>query len=116
MRHARLWLWSLLAMLGSACAADDSAPRELRVDDVPMHVQVPDSEFSGGPAPLLEWIRRSADIVTRYYGRFPVQDLRIRVQSVSGDGVQGGTTFGQARGQTGGFIRVRVGRDVTAAQ
>jgi hypothetical protein len=45
-----------------------------------------------------------------------VQDLRIRVQPVSGDGVQGGTTFGQAMGRTGGFIRVRVGRDVTTAQ
>ena len=108
--------WALVAMLGSACAADEPAPRELKVDDVPMQVLIPDSGFTAGPAPLLEWVRRSADIVTRYYGRFPVQTLRIRVQPVGGEGVQGGTTFGHAMGRPGGFIRVRVGRDVTASQ
>ena len=114
--------WSLAAMLGSACAADDGTWRDLTVDDVPMQAQIPDSQFAAGAGPVLEWIRRSADIVTHYYGRFPVQELRIRVQPVSGDGVQGGTTFGGAAiggaaiGRAGGLIRVRVGRDVTASQ
>ena len=108
--------WSLLAVLGTACAADDAAPRELKLAGVALHVQIPDSQFTAGPDALLEWIRRSADIVARYYGRFPVQDLRIRVQPMSGGGVQGGTTYGQAMGRTGGFIRVRVGRDANTAQ
>jgi len=108
--------WSLAAMLGSACAADDSTSRDMTVDGVPMQVQIPDAQFSAGSAPLLEWIRRSTDIVTHYYGRFPVQELRIRVQPVGGGDVQGGTTFGHAGGRAGGFIRVRVGRDVTASQ
>jgi hypothetical protein len=118
MRHALRWIvgLSLVALLGSACAADDAAPRELKIDAVPMQVQIPDAQFSAGAEPLLDWVRRSADIVTRYYGRFPVAELRIRVQPVGGDGVQGGTTFGQAMGHAGGFIRVRVGRDVTPAQ
>src|SRR4029077_17885319 len=128
MKHTMLWIvgWSLAAMLGAACAEDDPTSRDLTVEDVPMQVQFPDSQFTAGSAPLLEWIRRSADIVTHYYGHFPVQELRIRIQPVSGDGVQGGTTFGraalgraalgQARGRAGGLIRVRVGRDVTASQ
>ncbi len=94
----------------------DPAPRELTVDNVPVEVILPDSQFASGAAPLLEWIRRSGDIVTRYYGRFPVQELRILIQPAAGDGVQGGTTFGHARGRPGGFIRVRVGREVTPAQ
>ena len=108
--------WSLIALLGTACAADEPASRELNSDGVAMHVQIPDSEFAAGPDPLVEWIRRSADIVTHYYGRFPVADLRIRVQPVSGAGVQGGTTYGEAMGRPGGYIRVRVGRDVSPAQ
>ena len=91
-------------------------PRELRIDGVPMQVLLPESEFTAGAGPLLEWIRRSADIVARYYGQFPVRELRIRIQPVSGEGVHGGTTFGHVQGRPGGFIRVRVGRAVTAAQ
>src|SRR6185312_15004301 len=84
--------------LSCACGADDTPARELKVEGVPLQVLVPDSEFNAGAGPLLEWIRRSADIVARYYGRFPVQALRIRIQPVPGTGVQGGTTFGHARG------------------
>ena len=108
--------WLLVAVLASACAADDPAPRELRADNVPIQVLLADAEFTAGAAPLLAWIRRSADIVTHYYGQFPVQELRIRIQPVPGDAVQGGTTFGHARGRPGGFIRVRLGREVTAGQ
>lgn len=99
-----------------ACVADDTAPRELTIEGVPVQVLVADSEFTAGAGPLLEWIRRSANMVARYYGRFPVQELRVLVQPVPGGGVRGGTTFGHARGRPGGFIRVRVGRGVTAAQ
>ncbi len=98
--------------VGATAAAPDPAERTLRIDEVDMHVLVADSQFSAGPQPLLAWIRRSADIVTHYYGRFPTRALRILVQPVAGGGVQGGTTFGY----NGGFIRVRVGRDVTDAQ
>ena len=101
---------------GCACAADDTPPRALQVDDLAVQVLVSDSDFSAGASPLLEWIRRSAAIVAHYYGRFPVRELRIRIQPVSGEGVRGGTTFGHAQGRPGGFIRVRVGRAVTAAQ
>lgn len=134
--------WMLVAILAGACAAagagqgpgaapapapgagagaapgagDDPPARELKVNDVPVQVIVTDSEFTVGAGPLLEWIRRSADIVAHYYGRFPIRELRIRIEPVSGEGVQGGTTFGHSRGRPGGFIRVRVGRAVTAAQ
>jgi hypothetical protein len=114
MKHTIRWL--LVVVFACACAADDTPPRELKIDDAAMQVLVPDSEFTAGAGPLLEWIRRSADIVAHYYGRFPLQELRIRIQPVSGERVQGGTTFGHARGRAGGFIRVRVGRAVTAAQ
>src|SRR5512146_869643 len=93
----------LVMVFACVCAADEPTPRELKVDDVPVQVIVADSQFTAGAGPLLGWIRRSADIVTHYYGRFPVRELRIRIQPASGAGVQGGTTFGHARGRPGGF-------------
>lgn len=107
----RTFVW-ILAMPAVALAADDPKPRELQIDNVDMHVELADTQFTRGPEPILAWIRRSADIVTHYYGDFPTRRLRIRVQSIDGDGVRGGQTFGR----DGGFIRLRVGRDVTDAQ
>jgi hypothetical protein len=69
-------------------------------------------QFAIGAAPILEWVRRSAGIVTAYYGRFPATPLTLQLRPQSGAGVQGGQTFGDGRA----FMRVRLGRDVTAAQ
>ena len=114
MRHVSTWLagWALAATLGAAATADTAAPRELQIDAVSVRVELGDAPFTHGAEPLIVWIRRSADIVTRYYGDFPTRQLRIRVQPLDGDGVRGGQTFGR----DGGLIRVRVGRDVTGAQ
>ena len=69
-----------------------------------MHVDFEHGEFSGGAAPLLEWVRRSADIVSRYYGRFPRRERHGRSsQPQSGAGVHGGKTFANPNA----FIRVQ---------
>ena len=39
-------------------------------------------EFALGAGPLLEWVRRSANIVAGYYGRFPT----ARLELISGAG------------------------------
>jgi hypothetical protein len=125
-RHTRAQLYAaLLAGLGACVvgqsASAETAPtptrtdttvRELNVDGAALRVQLPATQFTAGAAPLLEWITRSANIVTGYYGRFPVRELSIAVLPTDGEGVHGGQTFGEH----GAFIRVRVGRDVTPAQ
>ncbi len=58
------------------------------------------------------WIRRSANIVAGYYGRFPTTRLTVRVIAEAGDGVHGGKSFANPDA----FIRVQVGREVTEAQ
>jgi len=98
------------AMLYTGHAA--AATRELEVAGTHIHVDVDDGAFKVGAAPLLTWITRSATIVAHYYDRFPTPTLRIRVVPESGDGVRSGKTFGY----NGGFIRVQVGRQVTAEQ
>jgi hypothetical protein len=69
-------------------------------------------ESARGADVLLAWVRRSAEIVARYYARFPARSLRIRIEIEAGDGVQGGTTYANPDA----FIRVRVGREVTDGQ
>jgi hypothetical protein len=95
-----------------AHAAPLAPDTNLTVAGAAIHVDFRPGEFSGGAAPLLEWVRRSANIVSGYYRRFPTTRLELQLQPQSGGGVQGGQTFG-ARGA---FMRVRVGREVTAAQ
>lgn len=56
---------------------------------------------------ILHWIEASANAVSIYYGRFPVESTRLLLVPVDGPRVQGGTTWGYR----GGAIRIRFGRD-----
>jgi hypothetical protein len=77
-----------------------------------VHVDYTAADFGAGAAAILEWVRRSGAIVSGYYGRFPVADLRLALDAHGGDGVHGGKTFANPDA----YIRVGVGREVTAAQ
>ena len=99
-------LGACLHITGSARAAPPGGATNLSVAGAAVQVDFDAGAFSLGAQPLLEWVRRSATIVSGYYGRFPTTRLELQLQPQSGGGVQGGQTFG-ARG---GFMRVRVGR------
>lgn len=58
---------------------------------------------------VLGWVRKSAEAVTVYYGRFPVKKVKLLIVPVSGTGVQGGTTWGYR----GAAIRIRFGSSST---
>jgi len=59
-----------------------------------------------------EWALRGADVVSRYFGRFPVPQLELLLQGVDGAGVRSGVSFGEPSP----LVRVRLGRDTTVAQ
>lgn len=103
---------TVLLLANAQACADEHSTRQLNLNGVSIRIEFPDSTFRGGTEPLLEWIRRSLGIVSAYYGTFPMSSLRIQVVPQDGDGVRGGKTWGYR----GGFIRVQVGREVTAAQ
>ena len=116
-------MFRMRALAGSCCvallwvaqpsaAAMDARPQSLNVDGVRVSLEFVDSDFTQGPEPLVEWVKRSLGIVAAYYGHFPVSELRIRVSSTGGGGVRHGTTFAAH----GALIRITVGRDVTAAE
>jgi len=65
------------------------------------------------PSQIISWIERAARAVTVYYGRFPVQRVRVRVVP---DSANGGSIHGTTWGNVGGFqgvTRMRLGRHVT---
>jgi hypothetical protein len=57
---------------------------------------------------LLEWIKYSAQVVHQYYGRFPVDRLKIELNVAGGFAVR----FGQAFGGESPHLRIVVGEDI----
>ncbi|HKD54255.1 MAG TPA: hypothetical protein VKB72_08525 [Steroidobacteraceae bacterium] len=103
----------LLLLLLLPPPASGAAPDvRLTAAGATLDVQLESGAFRGNGAPLLEWVRRSADIVARYFDRFPAASATVRVVARSGGGVQGGTTWAHPNA----LIRVQVGREVTDAQ
>jgi len=96
----------------AAGAAPAGAVRELTVDGARLQVELGSGEFNAGNEALLTWVRRSAGIVAAYYDGFPTPRATIELRPGAGAGVQGGSTYANPDA----LIRVRVGREVTAAQ
>ena len=72
--------------------------------------------FTSTPAPefrklVLNWVDTAARAVAGYYQKFPVSEVRLRINTFDGRGVHGGQTFGW----NGPHIRISVGNASTAA-
>jgi len=83
---------------------------ELHVAGSLIHLTIDSSEYTVGTSAVVEWVRRSASIVSGYYGTFPVGTASIRVTAVEGGGVRNG----RATADPAPRIDLRVGRSVTA--
>jgi hypothetical protein len=73
------------------------------------------SAYSVGSLALCNWMARAALAMIGYYGRFPVDVVRIVLRPVDGAGVGGGTTYGHSRDGRP-LIVIRLGRDTTGPQ
>jgi len=101
----------VLALLSFAApAADESTTRTIDAEGAHVSVEFQSNDFTSGTGPIVAWIERSMTIVARYYGQFPAKELRIRVMSGAGGRVRHGTTFGMRVP----YIRLQIGREVTA--
>jgi hypothetical protein len=111
----RLLALSLLMPVATGCAAK-SGPREeiaatadtfeIRAGGARINVTCNGNAAGLDMAVLRDWIAESAAAVSVYYGRFPVQRLRILVDAIEGRGARSGTTYVHS----GALIRVGVGR------
>jgi hypothetical protein len=109
---ARTVVVAVVAVLLLAAVRAVNAADELHVEGAVLHVDFDHHALSGGGAPILEWVSRSAAIVSHYYARFPTASVTVRLVPQSGAGVHGGKTFANPNA----YIRVQLGRDVSAAQ
>jgi hypothetical protein len=77
-----------------------------------------DVNFSPGAsadfeARVISWVKSAAEAVTKYFGRYPVSRVVVKVDLDEGDRVNSGRTFGNSEG---GVITIRVGRATSAAR
>jgi len=85
----------------------------LSIGGATIEVEIAAGSLDVQPSQILSWIERAARAVTIYYGRFPVQRVRVRVVTDSGeDDSIHGTTWGNVAGFQG-VTRMRLGRHVT---
>ncbi len=108
--YAWLALWAALASsAGAATRACDPQTTEVisvSLSTLCVHIE------AATPARtqlLHAWVRRSADIVTRYYGHFPAPLVFLDLGIMDGAGIGGGHTINE----DGLRIHVSVGRDAT---
>lgn len=88
--------------------AFDRLPKtDIHVPGGVVHVAFAPGNLALPKEAILHWIEASANAVSIYYGRFPVESTRLLLVPVDGPRVQGGTTWGYR----GGAIRIRFGRD-----
>ncbi len=109
-RAVALAIGLAISLLGAGTAAANTT--EIAVAGAQVRVEFTPGAFPDGGVQVLAWVRRSAQIVRDYYGRFPISPLDLRIVAETGDGVQGGTTYANPNA----YIRVRLGREVTATQ
>lgn len=99
-------------MLSSPAASATSVATSLTAGSSQLEVFFDEAGPPNLQSVLTGWIQRSGEIVSSYYGHFPVPHLEIHVRLAPGGGVKTGTTYGMR----GGLIRVVVGREATAAE
>mgnify|MGYP003647118682 FL=1 len=73
-----------------------------------IEVRIRDKVLLGKQEMLLEWVHYSAQTVSAYYGRFPVDKVKIDLQVSGGHAVK----FGQAFGGESPYLRIVIGEDV----
>ena len=101
-----------LALGAPPALAAPVTANDITVDGASIHLEFEPGAFRDGGDTVRGWIRRSANIVAGYYGRFPTTRVTVQVIAEAGDGVHGGKSFANPHA----FIRVQLGREVTEAQ
>ncbi len=92
--------------------AFEGLPAErLQVAGASLRVAFAPGEPGQSRAAVLRWVAQSARMVADYYGRFPVEDLRLLIVPTAGGRIHG-TTWGYR----GAAIRIPLGREVPEAE
>ncbi len=88
----------------------DRTTFRITVGDSRLDVSIRDRVLLEKKDRILEWVGYSAQVVHHYYGRFPVDKARIKMEVTDGNRVR----FGQAFGGESPSLRIVVGEDISA--
>jgi len=83
--------------------------RTLHYDQSTIAVHIERGDMGVAEAEILRWVRRAADAIVAYYGRFPVEEVDIIVRAAADGAMAGGTAYGGRR------IIMRVGPETRRA-
>lgn len=72
-----------------------------------IHVYVEDDSFELSHQRIASWIQRSSDVVSLYFGRFPVPEAYVAVSGRQGKGVMNGIALGSGTA----VVNVKLGLD-----
>lgn len=111
MTSRRLALAMAAVVLALSCSFAQAETRRLEAAGVQIDLEYAPEEFADGGAAVIDWIETSARAVASYYGRFPVEKVRVRLRTSWGDGVDTGRAV-----SWGPTITVSVGRRVSREQ
>lgn len=91
-------------------AAFDRLPHiPITVENATLQLGFAPGDLSLSQDQVRTWVAHSATVVAHYYGRFPVNAVRILIVPVDGRGVRGGTTWAYR----GAAIRLALGSQAT---
>lgn len=88
-----------------ALAPQSEREETLTVGRGAIEVHLPGHETALSREQILAWVKASAESVADYYGKFPVEKVRLDISARRGTGVRNGRTTGGQR------IRIEVGAD-----
>lgn len=88
----------------------DGTTTELMVGDSRIHLFIEGRTFALSPREIRAWVQQSAEIVTHYYGGFPVDEAYVAIRGARGSRVMSGRAFGNA----GAVVNVDVGLSATS--
>ncbi len=108
--NRRNMLCGLLGVSGMMDVVHASPNAErIGVGGATLDVLIDSDEFDLGRAALLDWVTRSANAVTAYFGRFPVAHARVYIAVSQNGRVSNGVSYGGG----GAHCRISVGRRAT---
>ena len=105
----------LAATNATAAVAEATSPgleRTVTIDDTRIAVRFSAADFALSLDDLADWVGRRARIVQGFYGRFPVQSVRLVIRQGGDSGVHGGREYSS----DSPFISISVGRATTRAR
>ncbi len=109
-----------LPIIAAGILAQAQTPNQLPPEKIQIGDSTIDVTFGSGALDLPEpkiraWIANAAEAVAAYFGRFPVEHVRILVRPAEGrSGVFNGTTWGNRQGANS-FTRISLGQLTTQA-